>query len=247
MTTCVCGAQVSPDNQFCPDCAREVHVPKELDFSSSSFPWLTAPTAAAVNVPEPYVTTDAVVSATTGPTETLATAAPASVGAPVSRPARVVTPPAARPALPAPAPPDVEPVDSGTVGESPPWNPAPRGRLASASSSPSSSTGTWTSSSTVPPANPYAGSTAEYGATSPGTIVNGRPGGGASSGLVGRLGIGLVAIVALLGKFGGALLGLGLFKWLLFIWAWGHGFGGLILLVVLVSIVGGLIVHGLGG
>jgi len=247
MTTCVCGAQVPPDNQFCLDCGREVNRPKDLDFSSSSsLPWLDVSTAATEDVPAAvYPRTDGAVTSMTG---TAATAAPTPVRVQpsVSRAVRVVTPPSARPAPPVDASPDVETMDGGTATENTQWPAVPRGQLASASNS-SSNAPAWTSSSTVPPANPYAGSNADYGAASPGTIVNGRAAGSGPPGLIRQLGIGLVAIVALLGKFGGLLLAGGLFKWLFIIWAWGHGFGGLLLLFVLVSIVGGLIFRGRGG
>lgn len=243
MTTCVCGAQVAPDYQFCLDCGREVNRPKDLDFSSSSLPWIDMSTTASADAPMPSLnTTDAAMSPET---ETLSRTAPPT--SPLARPARVVTPPPVRQAPSAGTSTSAESSDRGTMRENPQWSSVPRGQLAGASPNAAANAGAWASSGSVPPPNPYAGSNGDYSVASPGTIVNGRPVGGRSSSIIGRLGIGLVAIVALLGKFGGALLGLGLFKWLLFIWALGHGFGGLILLILVVAIVGGFIVHGLGG
>lgn len=99
----------------------------------------------------------------------------------------------------------------------------------------------WTSGSSVPAANPYNSASTSV---TPGTMVNGRPVGGSGGGLLKGIGAAIVALGVILGKFGAALAGLGIFKFFFYIWALRllfHGMGGVVMLIIVVLIVGAIL------
>ncbi len=99
--------------------------------------------------------------------------------------------------------------------------------------------GGWASGSSTPRPNPFGG---PRSAPSNGTMLNGRPANADGKGLLQGVGAAIVAIFVVLGKFGGLVAGLGIFKlffyWWLFSGLLHAGLGTLVLVVVIVLIVG---------
>ncbi len=100
----------------------------------------------------------------------------------------------------------------------------------------------WASGSSTPGPNPFANTPSSF---SNGTMLNGRPANsGKNGGLLQGLGAGIVALFVVLGKFGGLVAGVGLFKLLFYWWLFSGllhaGLGTLVLVVVVVLIVGGI-------
>ncbi len=101
------------------------------------------------------------------------------------------------------------------------------------------SQGGWASGSSTPGPNPFGG---PRSAPSNGTMLNGRPANAGGKGLFQGVGAAIVALFVVLGKFGGLVAGLGIFKlffyWWLFSGLLHAGLGTLVLVVVVVLIVG---------
>ena len=99
--------------------------------------------------------------------------------------------------------------------------------------------GGWASGSSTPGPNPFGG---PRSAPSNGTMLNGRPANAGGKGLFQGVGAAIVALFVVLGKFGGLVAGLGIFKlffyWWLFSGLLHAGLGTLVLVVVVVLIVG---------
>jgi hypothetical protein len=98
----------------------------------------------------------------------------------------------------------------------------------------------WVSGSSFPSSNPYGGTP---NTVSPGTMLNGRPiGGRQSKGILQGLGGAIALALVLLGKFGGAIASLGLFKLLGLFWLFnwighGHSWVAIIVLLLIVAAV----------
>lgn len=117
--------------------------------------------------------------------------------------------------------------------QSPPYASPPAGRSRDGQA--------WASGSSFPTANPY---TSTPNTVSSGTILNGRPvGGRRGGGMFQGLGAAIIALGVLLGKFGGVLAGLGLWKILGFYWLFGwlfrggHSWVALIIVLLIVSAI----------
>jgi len=97
----------------------------------------------------------------------------------------------------------------------------------------------WASGSSTPGPNPFGG---PRSAPSNGTMLNGRPANAGGKGLFQGVGAAIVALFVVLGKFGGLVAGLGIFKlffyWWLFSGLLHAGLGTLVLVVVVVLIFG---------
>ncbi len=99
--------------------------------------------------------------------------------------------------------------------------------------------GGWASGSSTPGPNPFGG---PRSAPSNGTMLNGRPANAGGKGLFQGVGAAIVALFVILGKFGGAIASIGIFKLLIYWWLFSGllhaGLGTLVLVVVVVLIVG---------
>ncbi len=99
--------------------------------------------------------------------------------------------------------------------------------------------GGWASGSSTPGPNPFGG---PRSAPSNGTMLNGRPANAGGKGLVQGVGAAIVALFVVLGKFGGLVAGLGIFKLIFYWWLFSGllhaGLGTLVLVVIVVLIVG---------
>jgi hypothetical protein len=95
----------------------------------------------------------------------------------------------------------------------------------------------WASGSSFPGANPYAGTP---NTVSPGTMLNGRPiAGRPNKGILQGLGGAVVLALVMLGKFGGAIAALGIWKILGLFWLFnwiGHGHSWVAIVVVLLIV-----------
>lgn len=216
MTCPSCGAAVQTGDYFCLSCGHPLHA---ADLTQT----LTAPAAPTYGDGPPTYDDTA---------PTYGDSAPTYGDSPVAQPSPYTT-------QTAPPPPSY--VDQTPPAYAP--SPAPAQRQGGQN--------TWASGSSVPASNPYNN---QRNTVTPGTMVNGRPVRSGGGGLLQGLGAGVVALfvllgkfgavlLVLLGKFGAALAGLGIFKFLFYIWAFRllfHGLGGALMVLIVLLIVGAI-------
>ncbi len=243
--TCVCGMEIESDDQFCPYCGREQRAtqatqPLETAATEAMPAYGGAPAPAPVY--EPYPTAMAAQATTPSYGDSYAANVGAGIDPPTAIPERPLYQPQATqssvPSTGAAVSPSygADTYGSGAGNGGATWarTPAQIGTQTPARDA----NGTWASSSSFPAANPYA---QQPGTLSSGTMVNGRPANSGGGGVLKGIGAVGAAFLVILAKFGGAIASLGIFKWFLLIWALGHGFGGIILIVILISIIGGIV------
>jgi len=232
--TCVCGMEIGSDDQFCPYCGREQHAAQATrPLEAAGTPTDSGTITTYEPTYEPY------------PAESTASAsgqpyAGTGADAPTTIPERPLYQPqavgASGPSAGAPA--SLYGADTyggGTGNGGATWAQAPARTQTQVPSQ--NANGTWASGSSFPAANPYA----QPNTVSSGTTINGRPANSGGGGVLKGVGGVIAAFFVILAKFGGAIAGLGIFKWFLLFWAFGHGFGGIILIVILISIIGGIV------
>ncbi len=250
--TCVCGMEIGSDDQFCPYCGREQHVTQATRLLEAEVAPAYGSVPASTSAYEPY-------SATASLEPTAPSYQDSYAGAESDTPTAIPERPLYQPqAVGSSAPSATTPVapsygadtygsgaGAGTGGAT--WAQAP---TQTGTQTPSqNASGTWASGSSFPAANSYA---QQPNTVSSGTTINGRPANSGGGGVLKGAGAAIAAFFVILAKAGaglgaalGALGSIGIFKfliyWLAFRWLFHDGYGGVVLLIIIVSIIGGLI------
>jgi len=248
--TCICGMEIESDDQFCPYCGREQRAaqatrPLEAE-AAPAYGSVPASTPAF----EPYPAT--------APLEPTAPSyqdsyAGAGSDTPTAIPERPLYQPqvfqSSMPSSATQAAPSygADTYGSGVGNDGTTWGQMPAQTQTQTPAQ--NADGTWASGSSFPAANPYA---RQPNTVSSGTMVNGRPANSGGGGVLKGIGAAVVAFFVILAKAGagigaalGALGSIGIFKllfyWLAFRWLFHDGYGGVVLLIIIVAIIGGLI------
>ncbi len=244
--TCVCGMEIGSDDQFCPYCGREQRAaqatrPLEAE-AAPAYGSVSASTPAYEPYPAPLEPTEpSYQESYAGAESDTPTVIPER---PLYHPQAVGS---SVPSAGAAASPSYGATTYGTETGN---GGATWAQMPTQTQTPAQNAdGTWASGSSFPAANPYA---QQPNTVSSGTTINGRPANSGGGGVLKGVGAGIAAFFVILAKAGaglgaalGALGSIGIFKfllyWFAFRWLFHDGYGGVVLLIIIVAIVGGLI------